>query len=267
VMGSVLEALAPARRIVLIPLGRLASLPLHAAGTADTTMPTGRRFALDEITISYAPSARALALARARLLKRATSEHRFLVAAPSRSGNFAPALPYAEVEARTIAAVFPDVQVLIGETATRAAVLDRLRSCTAFHFAGHGFASQDTPLSGGLLFARDELLTVRDVLELEIPSLELAVLSTGDVGRASGEGLEEMTMPVALMQAGVATVIAPQRPLSDRAAAMIMSRFYTLVNDGLEPWEALRGAQLAFRDVEPGGTEDWSWAALTCLGG
>ena len=244
VMGPVLEAVGPARRIILIPLGRLASLPLHAASTADSTMPTGHRFALDNIPMTYAPSARALA--RARRPQGATAHHRLLIAAPSGSGSLE--LPGAEAEARAISALFPDARVLLGEAATRAALLDGLHRCTALHFAGHGFAS-DAPLSGGLVLAQDELLTVRDVLESDISSLELAVLATGDVARPSGDRVAEMTLPAALMQAGVATVIAPQWSLTDYGAPRIMTRFYELLAEGFEPWEALRQAQREFRDA------------------
>ena len=46
--------------VVLIPAGLLNLLPLHAAWTEDTTTPSGRRYALDNWRIRYAPNARAL---------------------------------------------------------------------------------------------------------------------------------------------------------------------------------------------------------------
>jgi CHAT domain-containing protein len=263
VMGPVLETVAPAPRIVVIPTGRLASLPLHAAGTEDLTTPTGRRFVLDDIAITYAWSARALA--RRRESRGETSTDSFLAVAPG------PSVRAAEREVLAAAELSASSQVLIQEAATRAAVLDGLRRCTAFHFAGHGFVSSDAPLSGGLLLAGDDIFTVRDALELAIDNVRLAVLSTSDVARSASERFDEtMTMPVALMEAGVATVIAPQGTLTDHDAAWIMSRFfYELRAHGREPWEALRRAQLAFRDEHRAEQEggNWSWTALICLGG
>ena len=46
------------QQAVLIPGGLLSLLPLHAAWTEDAGAPTGRRYALDEITFTYAPSVR-----------------------------------------------------------------------------------------------------------------------------------------------------------------------------------------------------------------
>ena len=45
---------------VLIPLGQLALLPLHAAWTEDPVTPTHRRYAMDQTNFTYAPSAHAL---------------------------------------------------------------------------------------------------------------------------------------------------------------------------------------------------------------
>ena len=56
----------PSSAVTLIPSGLLALLPLHAAWTEDASTPTGRRYFLDEFTVSYAPSALALGHARER---------------------------------------------------------------------------------------------------------------------------------------------------------------------------------------------------------
>ena len=60
---------------VLIPGGWLGLLPLHAAWTPDENTPTGKRYALDDILFSYAPSARALRRARETAGKGSCGRH------------------------------------------------------------------------------------------------------------------------------------------------------------------------------------------------
>ena len=69
VMGPLLAELGGTPRVVLIPSGVLGVLPLHAAWVADPTAPTGRRYALDEVLISYAPNTRALRESRQTTLR------------------------------------------------------------------------------------------------------------------------------------------------------------------------------------------------------
>ena len=50
---------------ILVPTGYLSLLPLHAAWTEDSSTPTGRHYALDDIHFTYAPNARSLTAAQA----------------------------------------------------------------------------------------------------------------------------------------------------------------------------------------------------------
>lgn len=61
-MERLLMYLADADAAILIPTGLLVAAPLHAAWAACPTAPTGRLFALDRITLSFAPNARSLAV-------------------------------------------------------------------------------------------------------------------------------------------------------------------------------------------------------------
>ncbi|PIY16244.1 MAG: hypothetical protein COZ15_06390, partial [Elusimicrobia bacterium CG_4_10_14_3_um_filter_49_12_50_7] len=97
------EGRGPGGGVRLIPTGLLALLPLHAAWTEDATRPTGRRYALDEVTFGYAASA--VALARAREGAAATADGRLLAVDEPQpvSGN---ALPNSAAEVAAIASLF-----------------------------------------------------------------------------------------------------------------------------------------------------------------
>ncbi len=263
VMQPILELLGPARRVVLIPLGRLASLPLHAAVTAETDTGSPNRCAIDELAISYAPSALARHTDDGPVS--GTSISSMLVVDPAAD------LPSAHREAAAVAQRDQSGRWLSGDAATRDAFLNGLQNARALHFAGHGVADLGSSLSGGLLLA-DGMFTVGDALDCDLRKLELVVLSTGDIANASTDRLDEiLTMPLALMRAGVSAVIAPQMVVSDQDAARIMTSLHALLVAGLEPWEALRQAQIAVRDDNWLSGDDfsdrYSWAAFICFGG
>ncbi|MGH8906678.1 MAG: CHAT domain-containing protein, partial [Egibacteraceae bacterium] len=257
VMGPVLEAVRPAGEVVLIPAGYLALLPLHAAWTEDPSTAIGRRYALDEVCISYSANARALAAAR-QMAQETTADSILIVEEPS-SVTAGP-LDNASVEAVAVKRVFAGSQPLRdagaihtlrhGE-ATRAAVKAVLNKCAVLHLCCHGSANPGEPLSGGLLMANDEMLTVRDVMERRESPARLAVLSACETS-VPGPGLpdEVIGLPTGLIEAGVAGVIGSLWSVPDLSTAVLMMRYYELWRtDGLEPREALRQAQRWVRDA------------------
>jgi hypothetical protein len=76
IMGPVIEALPKQAAVTLIPAGHLALLPLHAAWTEDQDRPSGKCYALDVLTISYAPNARSLGQAR-KIAARSRADRQF----------------------------------------------------------------------------------------------------------------------------------------------------------------------------------------------
>ena len=93
----------------------------------------------------------------------------------------------------------------------------------------------------------DGLLTIRDVLELDLDA-NLVVLSACDSARGElrmGEGVGSMAL--AFMYAGARSSIASLWQVEDRTAAETMKLFYEKLYDGLSPADALRQAKLAVR--------------------
>ncbi len=250
---------APA--ITLIPAGLLALLPLHAAWTEDASTLTGRRYFLDEFTVSYAPSALSLAHARERA-KGATVTRLLAIEEPLTV--HASRLPNVQAEVTAIAGLFQDPILLADKKATREAVLTALPRADVVHFSCHGSNDWQSPLDSGLLMADDAsgntvMLTVRDLLDAGLPGGRLASLSaceTGIVGTKLPD--EVVALPSALLQAGYAGVTASLWSVSDISTAMLMEHFYagwcgkntdTSVNgDKLTPAQALRAAQRWLRD-------------------
>jgi hypothetical protein len=160
VMEPVTTALQGQPRAVFVPCGPLAYLPLHAAWTEDPATPSGRRYALDQVLITYAPGARALLAAGRRA--EAVDDLDMLAVSDPQPVSAVP-LPAACHEGRAAAAGRTRALLLEGTAATRDAVLTAMGDYSLIHFACHGMTDPFEPMDSALLLSGDELLTVRDL--------------------------------------------------------------------------------------------------------
>ena len=239
-------------KAILIPTGYLSYLPLHAAWTSDTTKPNGRRYACDDIQFTYTPNV--LSLNSARSIANQTSATTLLAInepQPVNAGN----LPSASIEAAKAISAFSgkdNWNLLQQENATRTAVLEQLPHKNVVHFSCHGFADFGTPLNSGLLMANDEILSLRDLLDLKLKTLRLAILSACETGIPGTKLPDEViSLPTGLLQAGAAGVVSSLWSVADLSTMLLLSRFYDLWRtEDLEPPEALRQAQIWLRDSD-----------------
>jgi hypothetical protein len=261
-MGRVVEALAGVGSAVLIPTGLLGFLPLHAAWREDPAAPTGRRYALDDLLLTYAPSAHALAAAR-QVAARAPADRLFAVDNPDGSLRFS-----AEEVAAALEHFAPDQRRLLGgEAATREAVLEEIPCYSVLHFSTHGRADLEEPLQSGLLMAGGAL-SLGDLMDLRLEGARLAVLSACETGLPGAKLPEEaVSLPSGLIQAGVAGVVGSLWAVDDISTVLLMARFYDLWRkEGREPPEALRQAQIWLRDSTNAEKEAFFRHALPELG-
>nr|WP_255508944.1 MULTISPECIES: CHAT domain-containing protein [unclassified Limnothrix] len=238
---------------ILIPTGLLGLLPLHAAWTPDPNRPTGRRYALDELTFTYAPNAQSLVAARAvanalrsNIAQRFPDSHLDSILAID---NPRQDLPSSEREVLAAVKTFPRPTVLRHEKATTATVAANLGQQAIVHFSCHGTVDFNEPLNSGLLM-NDNLLTLRELFALKLTEgnkhgIRLAILSACETGLPGLDLADEaIGLPVGLLQAGVAGAIASLWAVSDLSTAILLTKFYDLWrNHHLTPPDALRQAQ------------------------
>jgi len=209
--------------------------------------PSRRRY-VDDVALSYAPSAIAHRTARdlaARL------EPVSALAVENPGGDATGYLPFAADEVGDVVRRFPRHKTL-GHGVSARTVLPALRHYPVLHFACHGFAAQD-PLRSALLMGGGEPLTVDDLMAASI-SARLAVLSACETA-ISGQRLpyEVLGLPMGMLAAGVAGVVGSLWSVPDLATRILVARFYALWRgDGMEPAEALRRAQMWIRDATNG---------------
>ena len=239
-------------KAILIPTGYLSYLPLHAAWTPDITQPSGRRYACDDIQFTYVPNA--LSLKAARTVANQTSADTLLAINEPQPVN-AGHLTSSSAEAAKAISTFPDKgnwKLLQQENATRKAVLEQLPQKNVVHFSCHGFADFQSPLNSGLLMANNEILSLRDLLDLKLQNLRLAILSACETGIPGTKLPDEViSLPTGLLQAGAAGVVSSLWSVADLSTMVLLSRFYDLWRtENLDPPEALQQAHIWLRDSD-----------------
>ncbi|WP_171974725.1 CHAT domain-containing protein [Leptolyngbya sp. 'hensonii'] len=241
-------------RITLIPTGYLSLLPLHATWTEDESKPTGRRYAFDDIHITYAPNAKSLTAAQTIAVGEASLlENRIQPNSILAIDNPTQDLPNSEREVNAAIASFPQHTVLRQTEATVEAVQLQLPKAAIVHFSCHGTANLNEPLNSGLVMT-DGLLTLKDIFALnlaETGGIRLTILSACETGLIGTENADEtISLPTGLLQAGVAAVIASLWSVSDLSTMLLLTRFYDFWRiEGLEIDQALHQAQQWVRDT------------------
>lgn len=176
-----------------------------------------------------------------------------------------PPLPGAASEAALLAERAA-VPALLGEAATKAAVLDRMGSARLLYFAAHGVSDPRAPLSGGFLMlagpSPDEaFLTAGEVQQMRLPA-SLVVLSACQSGLGFAHDGGVIGLARAFQKAGVPRVVMSLWSVSDEATLYLMDRFQLAAMNN-PPAEALRLAMLDTRQKYP---DPALWAPFTLFG-
>ncbi|RKZ83097.1 MAG: hypothetical protein DRR19_19590 [Candidatus Parabeggiatoa sp. nov. 1] len=269
VMERLLLKLAGDTQVTLILVGRLGLLPLHAAWTEVNNTPTGKRYALDCLTISYTPNARSLISAR-NIANRVLPDTILAIQEPKPQPETVEPLLYSKYEVQQVVSHFSANKRRIlekPEETTSQTVLSTIlsKNDTVLHFSCHGVANLNKPLESGLIMANNEHLTVKDFLELRLNGVRLATLSACETGMPGMDLPDEVVnLPAGLLQAGVAGVVASLWSVSDMSTALLMTKFYQEV---ITLWQqqgtqasiapALQKAQCWLRDATKEELAQW----------
>lgn len=176
-------------------------------------------------------------------------------------------LPFAEEEARTVAALC-GVEPLLRQDATEGTVRARASRADILHLAAHAKFNPVAPLSSLIALAPDDdydgWLTVSEVYDLDLHQTDLIVLSAcetqlGDL--SAGDELVGLTR--AFFFAGTPTVLASLWSVDDAATGELMVSFYQHWQQGMAKAEALQAAQAGVRENH---SSPFYWAAFVLNG-
>lgn len=250
-MAQALKSLG-ASDVTLIPCGRLGLFPLHAA----EYLVDGRaRCFMDEFTVTYTPSARALGSCRDTLAA-APEQPRTLcgVGNPMPLPEGVRPLNYARPEVEEIAPLFGEAATLLYERQATWDALDKQLGQTAYlHLACHGIFDAQDPLQSGVVLSYGEMFTLEYLLGgRRLRGARLVVLSACQTAMMDFDHLPEeaIGLPAGFVQAGAPGIVGTLWPVNDLSTMLSMVQFYERhLQEGLAPPAALRKAQLWLRDV------------------
>ncbi len=253
----------PNQQVIFLPQGDLFLLPFAALRDAQG------KYLIERHTISIAPSIQTLNLTRTQAAQTRSGGRSVIVGDPTMpqfEGEALPPLPGARQEAIAIGKIL-NTDPLLGAQATKAAVLEQLRTASTVHFATHGLLDTITgDMPGAIALAPsgqdNGLLSASEIFDLKLQA-NLVVLSACDTGRGVINGDGVIGLSRSLMAAGVPSVVVSLWAVDDKSTGVLMSDFYRQLQINPNKAQAMRQAMLNTMKQYPNPRD---WAAFTLVG-
>ena len=172
-----------------------------------------------------------------------------------------PSLPGAEAEAVAANAIFGGT-LYLSRDATAARLAEKASKADLLVIAAHGLSDADDPMDGSFLALSDGPLTPRAIMDLDLSSHPLVVLSAcqSGLGRVLDAGITGIARGFQL--AGASNTVMSLWNVDDEATQFQMQRFYENLRT-MTPSEALRQATITAREKFP---DPLKWAAFQIFG-
>ena len=161
------------------------------------------------------------------------------------------------------------VQPLLGERATREAVLQAMNSVSLIHIAAHGNADRGEialsprPTADSIPEEEDYLLRVSDISQVKLRA-KLVVLSCCHSGRGEIKVEGVLGIARAFLASGARSVLVTLWAIEDEATEQFITRFYRHLVDGFSASECLHQAMTWLRNN--GFTKVSQWAPFMLIG-
>ena len=171
-------------------------------------------------------------------------------------------LPSARKEAEMIGRLL-GIQPLIGQQATKQAVVQRINAVSLIHFAAHGNAERGeialAPVNNDSRLPRepDWLLTVSDISQVQLRA-KLVVLSCCHSARGQIKVEGVVGMARAFLGSGARSVLVSLWALDDDATQQFMNHFYLHLARGESASESLHQAMKWMRDNGFAKVSEWA---------
>jgi CHAT domain len=225
---------------VLVPLGLLSYLPIHAGCVP---RPEGGFHVLfHPRDVAYGYQARSLIQSFRRGAER-VSDGALVISDPRPLPPEFDPLSLSEYETEAVLR-HVNGRALVGEQATIEAVESGLADARLAHFSCHGFVDKKIDYSGVLVLANGEGLNYEHLRSMRRIQARLVVLSACRTASVALSVETIVSLPAAFLAAGAAAVIGTFWHADEAATLLLMTRFYDLWRGGdIEPRQALSEAQ------------------------
>jgi CHAT domain-containing protein len=253
-IAPVKEDIAGSTTLVLIPSGRLNSLPF--ASLADAS---GVPLAQDKEILELAKSTDLM-----RMAGEAPKPISSLVAFANATGD----LPAAGKEGEQIAALFnqSEVKLFKGKEATRDAFVKFGAQADALHLATHGEWNIEDSLGNYLAMADQQKVSQDEIFELGLDETSIVILSACNTAMGEGGDVKYVaSLAEAFWIAGSRSVVASLWAVNDESTSLLMTEFYKSLKNGDGKAKALKNAQMAVR-AKKEFSHPYHWAGFILFG-
>jgi CHAT domain-containing protein len=248
------EDIAACKTLVLIPSGRLNSLPFASLPDA-----SGKPLIEDK---------EILELAKSTDLMRMAGESPKPVASLVAFANATGDLPAAAQEGDQIASLFDraSVKLFKGKEATADAFLTFGAQADALHLATHGEWDTQDSLRNYLAMANQQKVSQDQIFELGLENTSIVILSACNTAMGEGGDVKYVaSLAEAFWIAGSRSVVASLWAVNDESTAILMTEFYRSLRSGDGKATALKKAQLAVRSQKQF-QHPYFWAGFILFG-
>ncbi|MEM7106737.1 MAG: CHAT domain-containing protein [Bacteroidota bacterium] len=159
-------------------------------------------------------------------------------------------------------------QAFKGEDATEFAFKEHAPNAEIIHLATHSLIDNENPMNSVIVFSEnkgkeDGLLHTYELLNMRLNAnlVTLSACNTGVGTYYEGEGM--ISLATGFNISGVDNIIMSLWPVPDQTTSIIMTSFYTYLQDGMAISEALRQAKLDFISNQDGNLKHpYYWAGF-----
>lgn len=266
----------PQERIIFIPQNELLLIPFPALAE-----PAGK-YLIEKHTISIAPAIQVLKLTKQR--RSQTGGSKVVVVGNPIMPTIAQAigaipqpltpLVTSEKEALEIADLFK-TKAFIGNRATKAILTPLLPNAKIIHFATFGLLDDITrkgipgAISLSAVGSDDGIFTASEIIDLYAQpkgkhlKAELVVISSGEIGTSKNTGNGIVGLSLALISAGIPSLVVSQWTAPDANTDVFMNEFYRQFQKNPNKAEALRNTMLIMIKKYP---NPKFWAGYSLIG-
>ncbi|MEM7128940.1 MAG: CHAT domain-containing tetratricopeptide repeat protein [Chloroflexota bacterium] len=206
--------------------GPLNMIPFHA-------LFDGIAYLIEKTAVCYVPSGTVLDIC---LSKRNPPRTTLLM------GYEADDLAQISNEIKSIMSLVEQAAIYENTEATAERFLQQAPNCGLIHLAMHARFRSDNSMLSYLQFA-DRYLFFAELSRMRIQA-DLVVLSGCETGTGKNNGSDLLSLASAFFGAGARSLLVSLWRVEDKATALQMQSFYTLLNQGYTKSDALRQAQL-----------------------
>jgi len=262
--------LAAGGEIVVVPDRELARVPFAVLWNRGTG-----RYLLEDYRVRTLPSA-AFLLAASKASSRESRSSALVIGNPQLDTAIAaelPPLPGASREAKAVAQLYRQPQLLTGADASRDRVLELLPKYGVFHFAGHAVANGDQPELSYLALGSErsnEAGTVHagEIAKMRLSNLQIVVLSACSTLNPRRSRMGAIAgLAYSFLRAGAPATVSTLWDVDDDVTTELLVSFHKNFSNGMAAAEALRLAQQeALRSPRPELRSPKAWGAFVYTG-